>query len=112
MEEKTINYRMPGKFVLLHSPSQTEGGIILAAGSKATEDFAVAKVGDKCEDTKAGDRVVIDASASLWNIDGTEYWQIHESQIVGYMLNDGKITKGIVPDYSIPDPTGHYNQNR
>lgn len=107
--EKTINYRLPGKQVLLYSPNITKGGIMLTAGSRATEDFTVALVGPGCENTKVGDRIVIDGSAALWNIDGTEYWQIHENQIVGYVLGEGVVTKGTLPNVTPKDPTGHYN---
>lgn len=111
-EETNINYRMPGKYVLLFSPTVTKGGIQLLAGSRTTEDFTVAAVGKAVEDTKEGDRIVFDGGASLWKVDGVDYWQIHESQIVGYVLNEGVITKGTLPDHSAPDPTAHYNQNR
>lgn len=113
MEEQTqINYRMTGAYVLLHAPNKTEGGILLLSGSRTTEDYTVALVGETCTYAKVGDRVVIDGGVTLWNIDGEEYWQIHETQIVGYVLNDGKIMKGTMPDHTPADPTAHYNQNR
>jgi hypothetical protein len=111
-KETKINYRMPGKYVLLFSPTTTKGGIQLLAGSRTTEDFTVAAVGKAIEDTNIGDRIVFDGGASLWKIDGIDYWQIHESQIVGYILDKGEITKGTLPDHSAPDATAHYNQNR
>lgn len=109
MEEKTINWRHPGSYLLLHAPNKTESGILLLTGSKTTEDYTVAKIGDKCTDTKVGDRVVIDGGVVIWTIDGEDYWQIHESSIFGYIINGGKITKGSMPDTTPKDPTGHYN---
>lgn len=105
----TINYRLPSKYILLFSPEKTQTGIILTPGSRPTEDYTVALTGPECTNTKVKDRVVIDGGVTLWNIDGVDYWQIHESQIIGYVLNDGVIKKGEIPSYN-QDPTAHYNK--
>lgn len=97
----TINFEpRPGTVLcrMIMKEAKTLAGIILSTeGDEGAAEIHVVAVGQKCEWVKEGDQVLAVGNYNPLLLDGIDYIQIYETQIMGKVLNGGEaivMTKG------------------
>lgn len=89
--QKTINFVPAGKTILL-SPESEKYGLDLSMMKHYPIDLPVVAIGDDCTKVKVGDRVVCNGTCLTLYVDGEKYLQMFESQIMGFVINGGKVS--------------------
>lgn len=108
--KKTINYTLRGRYILLKTKDKTDGGLILPSNIKqANMALEVVLVADSITDIKVGDMVIAPGEVMAWTIDGKNYYQVHETAVLGIVLNGGNILPTPQDAFESKDPTSHYN---
>jgi len=111
MKNKEINYKVVGRYILLKTKDMTDTGLILPSNIKQTNmALEVVAVAEGINHIKVGDMVIAPGEVMAWTIDDKNYYQVHESNVVGIVLNNGKVLPTPQDNFPEKDPTAHYNQ--
>lgn len=93
-QTKTINFKPAGKTILL-LPESEKFGLDLSMVKEHPIDLPIVAVGDEVTKAVVGDRVVCNGTCMVIYVDGVKYLQMMEHQIMGYVLNGGKVSTEI-----------------
>jgi len=108
--KKQINYKLPGSYILLKTKDKTDSGILLPQNIKQHNmALEIAMIGPNVTSVVVGDMIVFDGSVMAWTIDDDHFYQIHESSIVGIVLNGATINPTPQDNFAPKEPTAHYN---